>query len=364
LGIAPTIVVKRNNITAQRNDVNVTTHSNDVRNKIQGDDNNPVREATTVSSKQDPPVTTTANDTTPSNNDDTSTAAEATDLPKISAGFVHVGKTGGSTLSFFLRNGCHSFLKKPCKVVPNETAISFLTDKYYHVPDFHKLPETKHDAYIISTRDVFKRTVSAFLYHHPGNLKHYHVRLSTQEKREGPIAYRCFPTLEKFASLLTKGNSTDCDYPYSHKDIITDNCNELACAALHGRVRHFTHLFFHYRKLFDKIPKPTDQRKWYVVRNEHLWEDWFEVNEMLGEPPDSSREHPTFHARDIKGLKLPATRDISDERRDQLCKALETEYEAYFLMLQHSENMNEDDLKEAVEIGKQSCPNLDLRIAS
>lgn len=49
-----------------------------------------------------------------------------------SAGFIHLGKTGGSTLSFQLRNGCHSFIKKPCRSVQNETVVSELVTAYYH----------------------------------------------------------------------------------------------------------------------------------------------------------------------------------------------------------------------------------------
>jgi hypothetical protein len=42
------------------------------------------------------------------------------------------GKTGGSTISILLRNGCHSFVKKPCHNVPNETIVSELVTNYYH----------------------------------------------------------------------------------------------------------------------------------------------------------------------------------------------------------------------------------------
>jgi hypothetical protein len=43
-----------------------------------------------------------------------------------SAGFIHIGKTGGSTITTLIRNGCHSFDKGPCKNVTNESAISKL----------------------------------------------------------------------------------------------------------------------------------------------------------------------------------------------------------------------------------------------
>lgn len=42
------------------------------------------------------------------------------------AGFIHIGKTGGSTITTLLRNGCNSFAKGPCRNITNESAISKL----------------------------------------------------------------------------------------------------------------------------------------------------------------------------------------------------------------------------------------------
>ena len=41
-----------------------------------------------------------------------------------SAGFIHIGKTGGSTISKMIRNGCNSFAEGPCRNITNETVIS------------------------------------------------------------------------------------------------------------------------------------------------------------------------------------------------------------------------------------------------
>ena len=46
--------------------------------------------------------------------------------------FIHVGKTGGSTLSLLLRNGCHSWVPKPCRQIPDESVASKLISDYYH----------------------------------------------------------------------------------------------------------------------------------------------------------------------------------------------------------------------------------------
>lgn len=150
---------------------------------------------------------------------------------KKSVGFVHIAKTAGSTLSMLLRNGCHSYVKpKPCHVVPNETAISRLVDSYYHVPDFQYLPQSNHQIYILSIRDVYDRTISAFLYQHPRNIPFTGCKVTPTRAEKNPIAYKCFPTLEKFASLLNKGNSSDCGYPYLHNQFFAVDCNSYACA--------------------------------------------------------------------------------------------------------------------------------------
>ena len=40
------------------------------------------------------------------------------------AGFIHVGKTGGSTISKLLRNGCTSFVSGPCRNITHESIVS------------------------------------------------------------------------------------------------------------------------------------------------------------------------------------------------------------------------------------------------
>ena len=50
----------------------------------------------------------------------------------VGGAFIHLGKTGGSTLTSFLRNGCIHHLRKPCSVIANETIASRLITHYYH----------------------------------------------------------------------------------------------------------------------------------------------------------------------------------------------------------------------------------------
>jgi len=53
----------------------------------------------------------------------------------LTAGFIHIGKTGGSTLASVIRNSCHSFVRRRGKCrgsVDNESIASELVTAYYH----------------------------------------------------------------------------------------------------------------------------------------------------------------------------------------------------------------------------------------
>mmetsp|Transcript_7838 Transcript_7838/g.18884 ORF Transcript_7838/g.18884 Transcript_7838/m.18884 type:complete len:376 (+) Transcript_7838:82-1209(+) len=278
-----------------------------------------------------------------------------------SAGFVHIGKTGGSTISTLLRNGCTSFVEGSCKRnITHETVVSKYVEHYYHVPDFWRLPETKHESFIISIRDPFDRSVSSLLYHHPRNAEVYQLRQTKKQLHYGPLAFACFPTLEDFAQLM-EGSSTNCNYPYHQRDVVADDCTGLACAVLHGKVRLFSHLFFNYRNiLYTKLPTEPP-RKIYVLRQEDLWDDWREVNKLFGQTEEVVIPHDFSNLRNISGITLPVTRDISVDGRQKLCLALTTEFEAYFKLLILAINMNNVEFEKSLKIADANCPNLNVR---
>ena len=126
-------------------------------------------------------------------------------------------------------------------------------------------------------------------------------------------------------------------------------------------VRFFTHLFFNYRNILNtKIPTQP-KRQVYVIRQEHLWDDWAKVNKMFGQKePVVVPSIESLNQRNISGLMLPVTRTISEQGRRKLCKALESEYAAYFQILQKAENINDYDLEDARSIVSYNCPSLPL----
>jgi hypothetical protein len=302
--------------------------------------------------------------------------------------FVHIGKTGGSTISKLLRNGCHAVYPKPCRNVTNETIISQLVSDYYHgksflyllfsipgldylnnilatsffssVPDFWKLPTSNHKFYIVSVRDPLDRTVSAFVYGHPKNIRARgeEVQMNNISLIAGRVAYRCFPSLERWADHLGE-DSYHFDYPMAHDYLDSRNCTSLARAAIHNRVRFFSHLFFNMESVITKIPATTNQPTLYAIRQEHLWKDWKDVNHLLGQRGEIVIPHQS-NLRNVATVRQPVKRKLSDAGRDRLCRALEEEYKTYFGFLKKAVNVKETDVTEAMEYSKRQCPNLRL----
>eukprot|EP00536_Pseudo-nitzschia_multiseries_P001609 jgi/Psemu1/322148/estExt_fgenesh1_pg.C_210002 len=284
-------------------------------------------------------------------------------------GYIHIGKTAGSTISLLLRNGCHSFVPKPCRLVPNETVVSKLVEHYYHVPDFHTLRESNDKSFLISVRDVYDRAVSSFLYMHPGNKEFYAATQNLSEsqlnKRKDAIAYSCFPTLESFASFLPRGSSSpaDCNYRVPKYLVWINNrdCAALGCAVIHGQIRFFNHLFFNLRRIFfsEEFLPPDSQRKIFVLRKEFLWRDWSRVNHMFGQEGETfNPTDDSLNIRNTTDMDVPVTRDISEEGRRKLCLALEREYVSYFQILKRAENITPADFEASRRIAVRNCPYL------
>lgn len=99
--------------------------------------------------------------------------------------FVHIGKSGGSTISLLLRNGCvqavegkeceaERWKKFPGKVGETETIASQRIQFYLHTSnvDSGKMAEyyARVSSIVLVARDPLERWISAFLFRHPDNV--------------------------------------------------------------------------------------------------------------------------------------------------------------------------------------------------
>ena len=282
--------------------------------------------------------------------------------------FVHMGKTGGSTLSILLRNGCHSYMAHPCRTIAKhqESFASKQIESYYHVPDFGLLPQSNHHFYLITTRDPLDRLVSAFVFEHIRNKDARNETIDEYKRSKFEEAYRCFPTLQSFVDLL--GSEEDEDlrfrYPYSKAMVVADSCTDLARAAFHGHVKIYNHLYFSYQKIGMLIPRVAQQTL-YVTRQEHLWADWAKINEDLGQPVETIHIPAQQVVRNMTVYELqnqlPVKRDLYARGREILCRALRDEYNAYFWFLQKAKNLSPHDINQSLLYSRRNCPNVALQ---
>jgi hypothetical protein len=277
--------------------------------------------------------------------------------------FVHMGKTGGSTISVVLRNGCHSFLPHPCRNVTNETIASKLIQSYYHVPDFGLLKQGSHEFYLVSTRDPLDRFISGFVYEHYANRRARGDSIDPKNVQKIQDAYSCFPTLEEFVSFLDSNDPNEFEYPHPQYVVRNENCQNLARAAFYGKVRIYGHMFFGYDRIRSFMMSSTHQPLTiYATRQEHLQEDWVAANRRLGQASDVGS---LPHQRNLRNgtfnlYSMPVSRRLTPRGKRLLCHALTGEYKAYLWFLRQAKNLAPEDVSESIRYSISQCPQLAL----
>ena len=123
--------------------------------------------------------------------------------------FLHIGKTGGSTISIHLRNGCFKSINmhRLCQFrgtkdwITNETVASYRTEDYFHMQ--HIGDQNQYTTLLTTVRNPITRFQSAFAFHHPMNKpikSKQHTFMLTKQSQ----TYTCFPSI---SHLLKAGKS-------------------------------------------------------------------------------------------------------------------------------------------------------------
>jgi hypothetical protein len=323
--------------------------------------------------------------------------------PQMTLGaFVHVGKTGGSTLSALLRNGCSEYAPKPC--IPervskgNETAVSKLTT-YYH--DFRRGPREKafnifkrpvlHDFYLFTTRDPIERLVSSYLYTHPSNKEAaefpyfkmtdlfsqkmkelgnnetavheyflHNVFKQTYKEEANEELYACFPTLNEYAALLD--NAQDYREGNWRKFVKQGDCANVAKLTIHNMVNDaMMHHLYNLPFITWNLGTGLVNKTIMTVRTEHLNDDWIEVNAFLGQARDTV-QMPHARLKDSSKVDQPVKKILSQENRKKLCHAIEREYKVYLSIIESSVNLSPSEKDKTLQEARDSCPWLNLTL--
>ena len=207
--------------------------------------------------------------------------------------FVHIGKTGGSTIQKFLTDNnveyklvhCHPFTPK---MLPLNAKV------------------------IISVRDPAERIVSAFNWRHPkgGFLAHIGKNNTPQEK----ILYDCFPNASTYIRALFGGS---------------DTCSRVARESLHGP-EHIGMGYEFYLKSMMPLISSLNVR---VIRQDNLHTDLLRLEPWV----EQKFAHTTVSTlRSSHGLR-DTTRihppPVSDNEIDMFRALIRKEYDIYNQLL-------------------------------
>ena len=320
--------------------------------------------------------------------------------PDTPGAFLHVGKTGGSTLSQLLHYGCHSFMMKLCYDRPmnatDETMISKLTT-YYHTPDFKIGSNRSYEFYVITVRDPLDRIVSAYLASHPENLQsmtHYNILHNPDYqnllKNEGPEAaqqfydnkwkmednrmkfgyfrrvYECMPTLDTFAQMLKGGemmefkNKTPPSQSLWRKPNF--NCSEKTkLIFFHKNAPRMEHFHWNLRSIVQSLNINIRHSSIVLIRTEHMNQDWIQANQYLGQAAEDVKV-PEVVLRNASTYNHPIQNALSDSGREILCQALKPEYELYMKFLSSAVNLSTEQKQESLHMVQKNCPYLSLKM--
>ena len=237
--------------------------------------------------------------------------------------FVHVGKTGGTTLNTVLECNCLWFSNRKVKAEclqnlakqSTKSKISNMTKLQLHGnprPGFDEFNERDNVSYLVTARNPIDRVISAFNYEHPlnngGDVNH---------KRFKMFYGTCFPTIQDMADVLTarppkgsnrwkkqqqeeerkqkevrerrrlrrrrlqqlnetEGGRRDSNDHQRLTEKEEEQCSRLGRGKLHGQsmssqsAYHIYANYYHYGRL-TYLAYP--QREIWTIRTEHLWDD-------------------------------------------------------------------------------------------
>jgi hypothetical protein len=214
--------------------------------------------------------------------------------------FVHVGKTGGTTLrTTVLRYGCRLYRNYRAKAncqksikINGESELGKQTTGIFHYevknPKSQKQIQKMDLLYVV--REPIARFASSYEFINPHNCIRGNNEMEMKRKCQNQqkaqnfpdsfnaqFYYDCFPTVQAFLKYKPPKTVDEGDQKSSKK-----NCDKWWSDAFRpGRsvYGHMTANYQYYTKGMDLLEK---DRKVWVIRTEHLWEDVSLIDTLVG----------------------------------------------------------------------------------
>lgn len=106
----------------------------------------------------------------------------------------------------------------------------------------------------------------------------------------------------------------------------------------------------------EDLPPTTEV---FVIRTKRLWEDWIDVNNLLGSTkpvtiPDKDSEGGKVNARGT----LPIRNNLSKDGQEIVCHFLKEDIRVYVDLMNRAVNLSDDDVREALAGVQKNCPTV------
>ena len=150
------------------------------------------------------------------------------------------------------------------------------------------------------------------------------------------------------------------------------DCTNLAKRAFGSPETWRNHMSYDYRQYYRNMPR---DKEIFALRTEHLWEDWVEINHILGSEDDAYKnwtEVPPFQetqreysskyksgTHSWSGHDMSQSLKLGKQEREWLCLLLYEEIQTYLTIIARAVNLNEQDLLEAASDVERICGGQD-----
>jgi len=284
--------------------------------------------------------------------------------------FIHVGKAGGSTVSCQIRMArsgipqCRNETQNP---IVHETPLSKHTRHRFHMSTMPQAPRKlkQCDAFVTVVRNPIDRLVSwyHYEYYEPGKTSTLNLFQQVPRIHEDTSSlFACYPTLNELLEIgLAAPRPMDAPRVVSsrwHKHTAVSGfgphptvkeCSTLAWDAVQGYRRARNHNRFNYQWYFAPLLSLLSTRPLYVIRMEHLWDDWININRnLLGDRDVQKTDDINVGThRNHTPLSVMATRN--------LCHALCSELQWYRRVLQWAANLRPEHVAESTNELLEQC---------
>lgn len=293
--------------------------------------------------------------------------------------YLHIGEAGGTALACSLREARRYGVRRRCGKPARarfknddyvESAISRQVTCYSHYNyNGRCLDETQYTSFLVNLRNPIDRMKSWYLHEHFLNEPTTQPEFSKNTLHCGALMLgSCYKNFDDMASIgLLPPRDLSNRLPI-RKDLTPDECAHWAWSAIEGAIPATYHNHFNYewylRPLLDVTHGRTQLdgkvKEIFVVRVEHLDDDWRKIDKMVGGtgetvPSDLTDGSAVFGSTSEDHL-LATNATLSDAGALNLCRVLCREIQVYKMLLERAANLDVADFNQSMTELRQYCP--------